>query len=446
MALLACEVCGASIEVSSRNAEVACSACGSEYDVIVHASPLTYSVYLSAEPSSGSAPLVVLVSGGVAVDGHPYVTTVYIYRNGVLIKTVRSDGLYGTFEAYDVLTEAGTYKYQAKAVGAESPVRTVTVTAPPPVKKATSLTMVGSPLQGFAPVTVTLWATLSDEAGGGVGGRKVSFYMNDEFQFSRITDEGGRITTSVKITAEGTYKIVTEFAGDEMYEPSRSNVATVKVSAAPPPPPPGEALAKITAHTTPAEATEGGTITISGTIQNQGDASGNCLIIINDEFGDMIVPDSYAFLEAGASMTRSGSTVMPNKDYSTYVWAYHWDGEDWVLDDKSTRTITLAVAPTYKVTVKNWVTKKPIADAEVVVIDIGGAFTDDQGVADLTDVIPAAGTYEVGVRKTDYKSVKRTMEFPGVNQVELVPLWAIGLGVAGAAAVCTVVVAKAVKK
>jgi len=83
--------------------------------------------------------------------------------------------------------------------------------------------------------------------------------------------------------------------------------------------------AVITAFTAPGSAAEGETVTVSGTIQNQGDAAGYCLIIINDEFGNLIVPDQYEWLEVGGSMTRSGDSVMPAEDYSVYCWAYHWE-------------------------------------------------------------------------------------------------------------------------
>jgi len=200
---------------------------------------LPYAVSLGVSPTKGSAPLSVLVSGGVSVDGRPVAADVGVYRNGALIRTLRSSGLYGTFEMYDVLTAAGTYNYQAKAMGVASPVRTVTVTAPPPppAKRVTVLTLVGSPLSGLPPITVTLWATLTAAGAAGVGGRKVSVYSDGKFMFSKVTDEGGKVTGSVSFTVAGTYNLIAEFEGDNLYERSSSNLVTVRVTAPPPPPP-----------------------------------------------------------------------------------------------------------------------------------------------------------------------------------------------------------------
>jgi len=192
---------------------------------------MTFGVSLSVSPSSGSAPLNVLISGGVYVveTGQPVATDVSIYRNGVLIKTVRSNGYYGTYETYDLLTEAGTYNYQAKALEASSSIRTVTVSAPPAEKKATTIALVGSPLQGSASLTVSLWATLSDQAGGGVVGRTLDFYVNGNYVFSRTTNSGGKVSASYKFDSQGIYTVFAEFKGNDLYLPSKSNIVTVEV-------------------------------------------------------------------------------------------------------------------------------------------------------------------------------------------------------------------------
>ena len=370
LALKACQVCGASIKFSPGDAEVSCSVCGSEYDVIVHGakSPVVR--------VTGVAVLHVTRVVGVDSDPSPPYNPGQSFKKQVWVicDTDYCNLVGNTIKIYD---HAGKL-----------------------IKTTTLTKYVGYP-----------------------------YYTNmtDWLPFTAPT-------------VEGTYTWRAEFPEQAGHKRSERNFTFSIV----PPPMIGTSLS------TKAEPTEvpiGEQTVISDKLIRTDTGAG---LAIKDVHIYWKKPGETVFDHWGKTLTNylGEYLVKPYIDLEgTYEFYAEFEGDATYLGCESPLVyVGGAAVPTYAVTVKNWVTKKPIAGAEVVVIDIDVVETDENGIADLTAVLPAPGTYEVGVRKDGYKSTKRTMEFPGINQVNLIPIWAIGLGLVAGAAATTVVIAKAAEK
>lgn len=115
-------------------------------------------------------------------------------------------------------------------------------------------------------------------------------------------------------------------------------------------------------------------------------------------------------------------------------------------DYGSSLEVSLQVQPALTVVVKDIVTKKQIVGAKVVV-DTTEAVTDDSGTAIFDGL--ASGTYTLTVSARDYKSESRTIDLTMLGKVEevhLLPMWAIAAGVVGASSVGLVVALKLRKR
>jgi len=86
----------------------------------------------------------------------------------------------------------------------------------------------------------------------------------------------------------------------------------------------GRPYASITEHYVPGEAREGETLTFRGTIRNDGNAAGYCLIQMMDEFGT-IFSERYEWLEVGDSFSETVYPTMPGEDYTTIIQSWHWE-------------------------------------------------------------------------------------------------------------------------
>jgi len=98
------------------------------------------------------------------------------------------------------------------------------------------------------------------------------------------------------------------------------------------------------------------------------------------------------------------------------------------------------------VLVKDMVFKKPIEGAKVSV-NTTVALTDASGIAVFDALAP--GSYTLSVSASDYKSETRSIDLTEAGKVEevhLLPLWAIAAGVVGVGAVGIVVAHKALKR
>lgn len=98
------------------------------------------------------------------------------------------------------------------------------------------------------------------------------------------------------------------------------------------------------------------------------------------------------------------------------------------------------------VIVKDWITKQRVEGARVQLIPEQGApqemFTDANGEANFGVVM--SGLYRVTVEHRDFNSGTVSAELPTTVQIELLPWWAVGLGLIVGSCVVVVVGAKAV--
>jgi hypothetical protein len=108
--------------------------------------------------------------------------------------------------------------------------------------------------------------------------------------------------------------------------------------------------------------------------------------------------------------------------------------------------VSVEALPALTVIVKDMIMKKPVVGAKVV-IDTTEAITDDLGMAVFEAL--TSGTYTLTVSARDYKSASRTIDFTTAGKVEevhLLPMWAIAAGVVGAGSVGLVVAVKLSKR
>jgi len=108
-------------------------------------------------------------------------------------------------------------------------------------------------------------------------------------------------------------------------------------------------------------------------------------------------------------------------------------------------TITIISAyPASSVQVLDAITKKPIQNAKVK-INTTEKLTDSLGLAVLD--VPD-GLYTLSISHPSYwsKTLKITLPMTEPLKAELIPLWAIGLGIVAGATVVTAVIAKVVWK
>lgn len=108
--------------------------------------------------------------------------------------------------------------------------------------------------------------------------------------------------------------------------------------------------------------------------------------------------------------------------------------------------VSVEALPALTVLVKDMFFKKPIEGAKVT-IDTTEATTDASGMA-VFDAL-ASGTYTLTVSTRDYKSESRTVDLTMLGKVEevhLLPMWAIAAGVVGAGAVGIVVAHKVTRR
>jgi hypothetical protein len=196
------------------------------------------SLSIDVSPTSGDVPITINVistlydSAGNPLLGKPIIE----YINDIWIGERYS----GTpFSMY--IKEAGIYRFQTKFAGdddylaCDSPVVTVTLTAPPPPKIPTSITIDVSPTSGRVPFTVTVSGNLSDNVGSPVVGRRIDLYVDGAYIKSEYTNTSGNYVISTDITTAGTYQFQTEFPGDETYEGCAVHNGTHGLEGAPPP-------------------------------------------------------------------------------------------------------------------------------------------------------------------------------------------------------------------
>ena len=108
--------------------------------------------------------------------------------------------------------------------------------------------------------------------------------------------------------------------------------------------------------------------------------------------------------------------------------------------------VSLSAQPALTVIVKDILFKKPIEGAKVV-IDTSEVMTDASGMAVFDALAP--GTYTISVSARDYKSESRTIDLTVLGKVEevhLLPMWAIAAGIVGAGSVGLVVASKLRKR
>jgi len=115
-------------------------------------------------------------------------------------------------------------------------------------------------------------------------------------------------------------------------------------------------------------------------------------------------------------------------------------------DYGSSEQVSLQVQPAFTVVVKDMVTKKPIVGAKVTV-NSTEALTDGSGTAVFEALSP--GNYSLTVSAGNYKTASKTVDLTTLGKVEevhLLPLWAIAAGIVGACGVGLVVAHKALKR
>jgi len=457
LALKACQVCGSSIEVYPSDEEVSCPACGAEYDVLIHgvksptvqvvglSPPITETMFAAFDvnPKSGRPPFIVTIEGSLTdVYGNPLAgKTINIYRNGVFLKSKSTGyaGYAGYFKTDDTVMYVGTYDYYAEFPGddvyASSKSWAVRVVAS--VGVATALTIAASPTSERVPFTTTIYGRLTrTDTGVGLAGKNVRLYEGLVYVGVTLTDSAGNYSFKYDVKVARDYEFYTEFIGDEEFIGSTSPTITVKGI--------GLVATGLSIMAEPTKGTIPFTTTVSGVLTRLDTGAGVGYKGIRLMWKK---PGEAAFSLYGvvSSNSKGGYKFTPKIDVAdTYEFYAEFLGDsEFAGCDSPSASVSAAVAvPTYEVTVKDWVTKKPIAEAEVTVVDVGTFTADVNGVA---TVLAAAGTYTVTVSKSGYKPATKVMTFPGVNQVGLIPLWAIGAGIV-AAAVTTVAVAKAVKK
>jgi len=196
------------------------------------------SLSIDVSPTSGNVPITINVistlydSAGNPLLGKPIIE----YINDIWIGE-RYSGT--SFSMY--ITEAGTYRFQTKFAGdddylaCDSPVVTVTLTAPPPPKIPTSISLSVSPTSGYVPFNIVLTGRLIDSAGNGLSSKTIRIYINGEYYGGGFTAASGDYAITVVISVAGTYQIQTEFLGDETYEGCAVHNGTHGLEGAPPP-------------------------------------------------------------------------------------------------------------------------------------------------------------------------------------------------------------------
>ena len=112
-----------------------------------------------------------------------------------------------------------------------------------------------------------------------------------------------------------------------------------------------------------------------------------------------------------------------------------------------THQIKLVTAVTYTLTVlvKDRITGKPVSEASVAV-NTTEQKTDLEGYATFPPL--SEGTYKLKVTKSGYMSASASIDLKEDTEVTvaLIPIWAIALGLVGAAVAGTVVIAAVKKK
>ena len=101
--------------------------------------------------------------------------------------------------------------------------------------------------------------------------------------------------------------------------------------------------------------------------------------------------------------------------------------------------VSIIVTPNLTVRVKEAITGKLVEGAKVTV-NTAEATTDASGLAIFGEL--PAGTYEITVTKSGYKSVSKKVTFTvgEVIDIALWPWWMIALGVASGSIICLVIV------
>ena len=142
----------------------------------------------------------------------------------------------------------------------------------PATPTTTGLTV--SPAATFSAHQVTMTATVTDQAGGGLSGGGVTFsiYLNETISPASalnvcvdvpVTDGVATCTYTPTSADAGTYLVRAGYTGDRQYESSTSAAASLAVTA----------IATVTALTSvsPAQADPGQTVTLTATVTDQAD-------------------------------------------------------------------------------------------------------------------------------------------------------------------------------
>jgi hypothetical protein len=108
----------------------------------------------------------------------------------------------------------------------------VTLTAAPPTKIATSISISVSPTSGRVPFDITVTGKLVDSAGTGLNNKTINLYSNVILVGTTTTILNGSYAFNLNITAAGTYQFQTEFLGDATYEGCAANNGTIGVTEA----------------------------------------------------------------------------------------------------------------------------------------------------------------------------------------------------------------------
>lgn len=108
---------------------------------------------------------------------------------------------------------------------------------------------------------------------------------------------------------------------------------------------PGQPHAAIDALSiVPTSAKAGDTIAVAVVLKNTGAVGGWVSpTMMAGGVVKSLYPD-YSWAEPGGFAGFAGSFVMPDSDAVVAVWAYHWDGSQWVFDDTRQATVTLISA------------------------------------------------------------------------------------------------------
>lgn len=111
----------------------------------------------------------------------------------------------------------------------------------------------------------------------------------------------------------------------------------------------------------------------------------------------------------------------------------------------TSQTVSVNAAYALTIRVRDALTGTPIADA-IVTANTTSIATDKTGAVSFETLSP--GTYTVEIKHPSYWGKKFSVTLTGageVKEVSLTPLWGIGLGIAGAGTVLTLIITKALK-